>query len=63
MSQSKEKKEKKTMKERLGTTKVRYGSYSAAISVVVLAILVVVNLIASSLPGKYPKIDTSDSSY
>ena len=63
MSQSKEKKEKKTMKERLGTTKVRYGSYSAAISVVVLAILVVVNLIASSLPGKYTKIDTSDSSY
>ncbi len=51
------------MKERLGTTKGRYGSYSAAISVVVLAILVVVNLIASSLPGKYTKIDTSDSSY
>ncbi|WP_434310983.1 Gldg family protein [Hominifimenecus sp. rT4P-3] len=60
MSQNKE---KKAWKERLGTTKVRYGSYSAAVSVVVLAILVVVNLIVSNLPGKYTKFDTSDSSY
>lgn len=59
----KPKKPRKSLKEFLGTTRVRYGSYSATVSVVVLAILVVVNLIVSNLPTRFTEIDTSDSSY
>ncbi len=65
----KKKKEKKarglwkSLREVLGTTRMRYGSYSATVTVVVLAIVIVLNLIVSNLPTRFTEIDTSDSSY
>ncbi len=54
---------RRSLRERLGTTRVRYGSYSATVTVVVLAIVIVANLIVAHLPSRYTAIDTSASSY
>ena len=61
--EKKARKNRKSLREMLGTTRMRYGSYSATVTVVVLAIVIVLNLIVSNLPTRFTEIDTSDSSY
>lgn len=47
------------IKESFGTKSVLYGSYSAAVTAIVIAIAVVINLIASALPAGIQSFDLS----
>ena len=53
------KKKSMDLKGSLNTKNVRYGSYSAALSAIVIVIAVVVNLIASVLPSGIQSADLS----
>jgi ABC-2 type transport system permease protein len=52
---------KRTARELFGQT-FRRGSYSAAISLLVLVVVIVLNLVVSSIPATYTKFDTTTSS-
>ncbi len=47
------------LKSSLNTKNVRYGSYSAALSAIVIVIAIVINLIASVLPSGLQSVDLS----
>lgn len=63
----KEKKEKKVMKDKSDSIfsfsgrRFRNGSFSAAMILIAIAIVIVVNLIVSKLPAKYTEIDVSSN--
>ena len=52
-------KEKNSMKNTVLTRSLRAGGYSVLAALILLAALIFVNLIVSSLPAKYVKFDTS----
>lgn len=48
------------IKEILQDRKFKNGSYSTGITIIVIAIIIVINLLVNELPSKYTKIDISD---
>lgn len=44
-----------------GSKTIKNGSYSIGLSIVVVAIIVVINMIVSELPSKYTSVDLSDT--
>lgn len=48
------------LRRALDTKYVRFGGYSALISALALAIVIVVNLLVNALPATYTKLDTSN---
>ncbi len=57
----KDKTEKKSLREQLGGKSSRHGSYSIVYTVLALAVLVFINLIAGELPSRFTKFDLSGS--
>lgn len=52
--------DKKKFKETINKKYLKNGSYSAAITVIFIAIIIVINLIVGKLPSKYTQFDISE---
>lgn len=57
-----EQKKKRTVREMFRGKTFRIGTYSAVLSIIALVVVVVLNLVVSSLPASYTKFDVTTSS-